>query len=169
MEEAFSYLCKSLVSHVSLCIPTCNDEFVVETDASATDVGGVLSFRRKQQLHPVAYYSSQLQGAERNYAAQDLEGLALVKTIHHFSFFLYGRPFEVITDHKSLTFITTGPQRNRRILRWALELTNYLFSVVYRKGAENTMADWLSRQYGEDQEMNQPAQSAVSNKSSTDS
>ncbi len=158
MEEAFSYLCKSLVSHVSLCIPTCNDEFVVETDASATGVGGVLSIRRKQKLHPVAYYSSQLQGAEKNYAAQDLEGLALVKTIRHFSFFLYGRPFEVITDHKSLTSITTGPQRNKRILRWALELTNYMFSVVYRKGTENTVADWLSRQCGEDQEMNQPAQ-----------
>ncbi len=99
MEEAFYQLCECLVNHVSLCIPVCHNSFIVETDASGTVVGGVLLVRRGGQLRPVAFYSAQLQGAEKNYSSQDLEGLALVKTLRHFSFYLYGSKFEVITDH----------------------------------------------------------------------
>ena len=64
MELAFVSLKSSLCNHVCLCIPTPSDCFILETDASGTGIGGVLSVRRHGQILPVAFYSKQLHGAE---------------------------------------------------------------------------------------------------------
>ncbi len=121
MERAFCELKTSLCKRVCLYIPVCSDVYVLETDACRTGVGSVLSVKRDGQLLPVAFYSCQLHGAEKHYSAQELEGLALMKSIHFFSFYLYGRKFHVITDHKPHLSIVTKPQENRRLLRWALK------------------------------------------------
>ncbi len=127
--------------------PCQKDEFIVETDASASGVGGVLSVRRRNRLLPVVFYSRRTTGLESRYLAQELEGLALFATIRNFSFYLYGCPFVVITDHKGLVDLMTRPQMNKLILRWALKLTEYSFSIEYRPGRENQVADALSRSW----------------------
>ncbi len=149
-EEAFVSLSKCLSDYVCLCIPTPQDSYVLETDASKNGIGAVLLVKRDGGLRPVAYYSKQLQGAQRRYAAQELEGLALYMAVKHFSFYLYGNEFEVTTDHSGLRRMMTEPQENNRVLRWALKLANYRFSVTYRPGKQNTIADCLSRAYSED-------------------
>ncbi len=111
--------------------------------------------RREGQLMPVAFFSKQLQGAERNYAATELEGCALFKAINFFAFYLYGRPFKVFTDHKALCSMMEKPQQNKRLLRWALKLTDFKFSIHYREGSANTVADWLSRTFEEDEKIKQ--------------
>ncbi len=116
MEDAFHHLRESLCSCVSLCIPVYNDQFVLETDACNTGVGTVLQVRRGEELHLVAFYSCQLKGAETNYPAQELEGLALFRAVNHFSFYLYGNYFEVCTDHEGLVSMLTKPQHNRSVL-----------------------------------------------------
>lgn len=143
--KAFVSLRDSLCLHVSLCIPTTSDGFILETDASGTGIGAVLSVERGSDLLPVAFYSKQLQGPEQRYSAQELEGLGLFKSIHHFAFYLYGRHFSVITDHKPLCSLRSKPQQNRRLLMWALKLTEFDFDIIYRKGTDNTVADCLSR------------------------
>ena len=47
----------------------------------------------------MAYYSRQLQGAEANYAATELECLAVVAAVRHFETYLAGQEFELVTDH----------------------------------------------------------------------
>lgn len=84
---------------------------------------------------------------ERNYSAQELEGLALYRTINHFSFYLHGKKFVVYTDHKGLLSIKDRPQGNRKVLRWTMKLMDFSFELVYRKGTSNTVADWLSRRF----------------------
>ncbi len=125
MVDAFDMLCKCLCKNIELCIPTTDDKLVLETDASTTGVGAVLHVDRGEQgMLPVAFYSAQLRGAECNYAAQELEGLALVKAFKHFSFYLYGRKF-VLTDHESIQSMMTKLQKNKRVLRWTLSLMDY--------------------------------------------
>ena len=124
---AFRKLCCCLTTSVCLCIPTEKDSFVIETDGSGSGVGGVLSVVRDESLCPVSFNSKQLQGAERRYSAQELEGLALYLTIVHFAFYLYGRTFTVVTDHRPLV-----NQKNRRLLRWTLKLEDFDFRVIYR-------------------------------------
>ncbi len=70
----------------------------------------------------------------------------------HFAYYLYGSVFRVVTDHKGLTKFCSGRQCNRRIYRWSLKLAEFQFTVEYRKGAENGVADCLSRCFGADED-----------------
>ena len=149
MGEAFAALCNCVSEQVKLCIPVQNDKFVLETDASANGIGAVLSVMRGNNKQTVAFFSKQLHGAQKKYSAQELEGLALYQAIQHFSFYLYGSEFSVITDHCGLEKMMSRPQENNRILRWALKLSNYRFTITYRPGKENLIADTLSRAFEE--------------------
>ncbi len=143
MEAAFQLSKGALCDVTCLCIPVSSDIFVLETDASGTGVGAVLSADRMDVLSPVEYYSKQLQGSEKLYSAQELEGLGLFRAITHFTFYLYGNRFTVVTDHKGL--VTLAPQSNKRLLNWALKLADYDFRIMYREGKLNVDPDLLSR------------------------
>ena len=145
MEVAFGELKSSLCNRVCLCIPVLSDMFVLETDASSRGVGAVLSVDRDGEVLPVAFFSRQLHGAQVRYSAQELEGLAVFEAVTFFAYYLYGRPFKIVTDHKSLTTLMSSPQNNRRLLNWALKLAIYDFVIVYRQGCDNVAADCLSR------------------------
>ncbi len=145
MLDAFHGLCNQLCESVCLCVPCVSDVFVLESDASSTGVGAVLSVVRKDENVPVAFFSKQLRGAQTRYSAQELEGLGVFEAIRHFAYFLYGRKFTVVTDHKGLVSMMTGRQFNRRIHNWCLKLTEFDFEVVYREGSKNVVADELSR------------------------
>ena len=145
MLEAFHGLCSELCHSVCLYVPCVSDVFVLECDASASGVGAVLSVKREGEKLPVAFFSRQLHGAQQRYSAQELEGLAMFEAIRHFAYFLYGRRFTVITDHRGLVSLRTAKQENRRIYNWALKLTEFEFDIVYRSGKENGVADELSR------------------------
>ncbi len=145
MLEAFSKLCVSLCNHVCLNVPCKEDEFWLECDASASGIGAVLSVKREDEWKPVAFFSRQLKGAQVRYSAQELEGLALFESVQYFAFYLYGRRFIIITDHRGLEWLKSGKQKNRRVYGWALKLSEFHFDVVYQSGAKNVVADDLSR------------------------
>ncbi len=149
MLDAFHALCNQLSVSVRLCVPCVSDVFVLECDASSTGVGAVLSVVRNEERLPVAFFSKQLRGAQMNYSAQELEGLGVYEAIRHFAYYLYGRKFTVITDHKGLVNMRCGKQENRRIYNWCLKLCMYDFDIVYRAGDKNVVADDLSRCHGE--------------------
>ena len=62
-----------------------------------------------QEDQPVAYASKALSGAETHYACIEREFLAVVFGIQRFHTNLYGRPFKVITGHKTLVMILNKP------------------------------------------------------------
>ncbi len=150
MLRAFQGLRVSLCRDVVLCVPHVDDIFRLETDACATGVGGVLCVYREGVWRPAGFFSRQLRGAQTRYSAQELEGLAVWECVKHFSYFLYGHKFTVVTDHKGLVNLTSGRQENRRLKGWALKLSEYDFDIVYRKGADNSAADCLSRAFEPD-------------------
>ena len=67
------------------CCEICQNfgvDFVLETDTSHQGLGAVLSQRQEDgKLHPIAYASCALSGAEKNYGITDLETLAVVWAI----------------------------------------------------------------------------------------
>ncbi len=145
MVAAFGELCNVLSDVVCLCVPSSCDIFVLECDASGTGVGAVLSVDREGEKLPVAFFSRQLRGAQCRYSAQELECLAVVESVKHFSYYLYGRRFKLITDHKGLSSLRSGRQLNRRVYGWALTLAEFDFELEYRSGSQNVVADDLSR------------------------
>ena len=145
-ELAFTNICACIANTCSLCIPLPQDTFSIVTDASGLGVGGVLQVWRDHRWEAAAFYSRQLKGAEQRYSATELEALALVSTIAHFAYYLYGRQFTAFTDHKPLVQLTTSDRLNPRLRRMAYKLQHWLVTVQYLPGAENTMADALSRE-----------------------
>ena len=146
MLDAFNTLKGALVSVCMLTIPSQEDCFVLHVDASGQGVGATLNVRREGVDLPVAFYSKQLQGAEKRYSATELEALAIFKAINHFDHFLYGRVFSVYTDHKALVSLLKSKRLNRRLYGWMLKLLDFSFEIIYKPGKENLDADGLSRQ-----------------------
>ena len=56
----------------------------------------------------------------------------------------------MITDHSALHWLRNLRDRTGRLARWAIEMQQYDFEIIHRKGALNHFPDALSRIY-EDQ------------------
>ena len=81
---------------------------------------------------------------ERRYAQTEKEALALVWACERFNLYVYGREFELETDHKPLECIFSRmSQPSARIERWVLRLQSQLSSSV--PPWENNIVDALSR------------------------
>ncbi|WVZ97288.1 hypothetical protein U9M48_042837 [Paspalum notatum var. saurae] len=106
--------------------------FIVECDASSHGFGAVLV----QEGHPVSFFSRPIAPRHRALAAYERELIGLP--------YLWGRRFVVKTDHYSLKYLldqrlATIPQHH-----WVGKLLGFDFSVEYRSGATNIVADALS-------------------------
>ena len=68
MSNEFQYLCTSLYDMSILTILTPSDRFVLQTDASARGIAGVLRVIRKEEELPDGFFSHQLRPAEIRYS-----------------------------------------------------------------------------------------------------
>ena len=119
--------------------------YILVTDASDYGIGGALLQLVDGKEKPVMYWSRSLNSAERNYSTTDKEALAVVSCLKKFRHYLWGLKFEIHTDHQALVHIFNNPDPRGRLARWVLTLREFDFIVKYRKGAENALADGLSR------------------------
>ena len=134
MLEAFNILKGALVNVCTLTIPSQEDCFSLHTDASGLGIGATLNVMREGEELPVAYFSKQLQGAQRHYSATELEGLAVFKAVNFFDHFLYGHHFTIITDHSALVYLLKSKRLNKRLYGWMLCLMDFSFTIQYKPG-----------------------------------
>ena len=144
-QRAFDDLKTRLATAPVLRMPDLNLPFVLHTDASGTAIGAVLSQRFEDGEHPVQYASRVLAASERHYAITELECLAVVWSVHLFRPYLFGHPFEVVTDHQALKWLMSGKTHVGRLARWAIFLSGYSFTITYRRGVQHGNVDALSR------------------------
>uniref|UniRef100_A0A803LKS9 Reverse transcriptase/retrotransposon-derived protein RNase H-like domain-containing protein n=1 Tax=Chenopodium quinoa TaxID=63459 RepID=A0A803LKS9_CHEQI len=85
-QKAFQELKDSVMREPVLALPNPNKPFEVETDASDFALGGVLL----QDGHPIAFESRKLNSAERKYATQEKELLAIVHCLRGWRHYLLG-------------------------------------------------------------------------------
>jgi hypothetical protein len=97
------------------------------------------------EMFPVSFASKKLADRERRYSTIEKECLAVVWGIRKFMAYLYGIEFTVQTDHMPLVYINQSKYVNDRIMRWAMYLQNFRFTVESIKGSLNVGADFLSR------------------------
>ena len=153
-QEAFETLRKRITSEPVLRQLQLEQQFEVEVDASGYAIRAVLMQRdEKGKRHPVAYFSSTLNEAERNYNIYTLELYAIVRVLRHWRPFLAGSPHEVIvhTDHANLQYWKEPQKINRRIAREVVELSEYNIKLKNIPGRENGRADMPSRRPDYDQ------------------
>ena len=101
-QEAFQKLCQALVQPPVLTLPNSVDPFILDTDASDTGIGGVLSQVQEGQERVIAYGSFALTPEQKRYCTTRKELLSIIRFTRQFKYYLLGRLFTVRTDHSSL-------------------------------------------------------------------
>ncbi|XP_050456461.1 uncharacterized protein K02A2.6-like [Cataglyphis hispanica] len=143
---AFQQLKDALTTAPVFACPDFNRRFFLQTDASTSGLGAVLTQYREDGERVIAYASRTLTGAEKNYSATELECLAVVWGIRRMRNYLEGYAFTVITDHQSLRWLKKLETPTGRLARWLFELQQFDYDIKYRRGTLNRVADALSRQ-----------------------
>ena len=145
-DSAFVQLKQNFLNCVSLTHYLPNVRLKLQTDASDIGISGIL-YQEDAEGNPriVSLVSRVLTKYERNYTVTEKELLAIIYSVLKFRYYLVGTSFDIITDHKSLTFLLTSPFNSARLMRWILCLQEYNFDVHHCKGADNIIADFFSR------------------------
>lgn len=144
-QKAFNSLKDAISNETTLGYYSVTDRTQLIVDASPVGLGGVLVQFQPNEPRVIAYASRSLTDIEQRYCQTEKEALALVWGVERFHYYLYGREFELVTDHKPLEVIFgTKSKPCARIERWVLRLQSYRYKVVYKSGKSN-IADPLSR------------------------
>ena len=105
-----------------LTFPDYSKQFILDTDASDTGIGGVFSQVQDGEERVVAYASRSLSKAERRYCVTRKELLAVVHFTKHFRPYLLGHHFVLRTDHSSLTWLQNFKEPEGQLARWLEKL-----------------------------------------------
>ena len=81
---------------------------------------------------------------ERNYSTTEKEGLAIVWSISVYQSYIFGRKFEIVTDHKAWKWLVTTEQPTERLARWMMKLQQYDYTVRDQPRVQHQNADALS-------------------------
>ena len=144
-QTAFEALKRELMSGPMLSHALPDVSFILDTDASAFALGGVLSQRVDGIEQVVAYASQTLSKSQTNYCTTHRELLGVVEMIRHFRHYLWGRKFLIRTDHSSLRWLTNYRDADGMLARWLTKLQQYDFHIEHRPGRLHGNADGLSR------------------------
>ncbi len=136
---------KELQGSVYLEIPNMKSQFILETDASDSGIGGVLKQKYDDRERVVRYTSRTLKPAERNYATIEKEPLAIIYCVTKFKHYLVNE-FIVRCDHKPLEYLRKMKDPKGKFARWILQLEQFIFKIEYIPGKKNGCADFLSRE-----------------------
>ena len=129
-EQAFKTLAETLVNPPVLAYPDFSNSFRLITDASAVGIGAVLCQEDENgNERPLCYSSRTLNKAERNYSTIKRELLAIVWATKQYRQYIYGTTFEVVTDHKPLTYMKSMRDASPRLNKWCSKLEEYAFKI----------------------------------------
>ena len=143
-QASFEVLKKRLTEAPILAYPDPDGKFILDTDASATGIGGVLSQIKDGKEHVVAYASKVLKKAEPKYCVTRRELLAVITFLKQFRPYIYGRRITVRTDHGALRWLVNFKDPMGQVARWLQIIGEYDFEIIHRAGRSHQNADSLS-------------------------
>ena len=120
---------------------------IVETDSSDYVSSGVLSqLGDNGLLHPIGFFSKNLNLFECNYEIYDKELLAIIRCFEQWRPEREGTGVrvKVIIDHKSLEYFMTTKKLTKHQACWAEFLSEFNFIISYTPGKENQKVDSLT-------------------------
>lgn len=144
---SFSAIKEEIARLPRLAYPDPDAQLFLTTDASSIAIGAVLQQKGKGGVSPIGFYSHRLNAAQTKYSTFDRELLAMYMSVQHFKHLLEGRQFYILCDHKPLTFAMARPSDiyTPRVQRHLSYISEYTTDIRHVNGAENPVADALSR------------------------
>jgi hypothetical protein len=97
-QEAFCKMKHAIEKETMLTYPDFTKPFIVHTDASSKQIGGVVS----QNGRSLGFFSKKLTDDQQRYPITEQELLAIVETLKYFWHMLLGHRIVIKTDHKNL-------------------------------------------------------------------
>ena len=74
------------------------------------------------------------------------DAFAIITAVRKHRHYLIGKRFTIGTDSRILTYIQAKKTpKNRKLLGWSLELSEFNFDIVHIPSRNNTISDCLSR------------------------
>ena len=147
-DTAFKQIKEEILNSPALSVYNLSLPTRVTADSSGYGIGATLAQIKDGVEVLVSCASRKLTPSEQKYSTGEREALACLWAIERWHTYLWGREFELVTDHKPLITLLssfgTGHQP-MRIARWSARLLNYNYTVKYKPGEENAVADALSR------------------------
>lgn len=140
---AFQQLKTAMTVAPVLALPNFHQQFILETDASGSGIGAVLS----QDKHPIAYFSKKLSTRMQKQSAYVRELYAITEAMAKFRHYLIGHKFTIKIDQKSLKALTDQTIQTPEQQHWLHKFLGYDFTIEYKPGCENLAADALSRSF----------------------
>jgi len=124
-----------------LALPNFKIPFIVETDASGSGMGAVLT----QEGHPISFFSKQFCPKLMNASTYVRELAAITSAVKKWRQYLLGHKFIIVTDHQSLRELMDQTVQTPEQHRYLARLLGYDFMIQYRAGRAKVVADALSR------------------------
>ncbi len=145
-QAAFEKMKTILCQPPVLYSPSSHDKFVLDTDASDIGLGGCLKAVNNNGTFIVGYCSKKFVDHEIGWNIVEKEAFAILHNIRHFHHFLAGGKFTIRCDNRVVSYVKdkTKP-RNKKLLGWCLELSDYDYVIQHIPSKNNTIADCLSR------------------------
>ncbi|KAD7116467.1 hypothetical protein E3N88_03735 [Mikania micrantha] len=143
-QVAFENLKGALLSAPVLALPDSQKTFVVKIDASACVLGAVLM----QDHHPLAFISKALSAKQQVLSVYKKELLAILMAVKQWHYYLIPNHFVIRTDQRSLKHLLTQKVTTPLQHKWLAKLMGYDYTIEYKKGRENVVADAQSRVQG---------------------
>jgi len=146
-EQAFLNIKNILCELPTLSYTSDSNIYHLVTDASNTAVGGALHQIIDSKPIPVGFFSKKLSDTQKQYSAYDRELLAAYLSVLHFRSRIEGRSITLFTDHKPLVSAFQNPNlpKTDRQQRHLMILSEYITDMQHIRGADNIVADTLSR------------------------
>lgn len=143
-EIAFERLKQATADSTRLRFPLAVGTIVLRTDASDVGIGAHLVQKTDADAeHTLAFFSQVFSPTQQRWSTIEQEAYAIFAAIKHWDHFVWGRRFEVETDHRNLVFIHRCLAA--KVIRWRLQLQEYDFIIRHIPGSVNVVADFLSR------------------------
>ncbi|GKF39495.1 reverse transcriptase domain-containing protein [Tanacetum coccineum] len=143
--ETFETLKIKLTQAPILVAPDWDLPFEIMCDASDFAVGAVLGQRKTKHFQPIHYASKTMTEAQAHYTTSEKELLVVVYAFEKFQPYLVLSKSIVYSDHSALKYLLAKQDAKPRLLRWILLLQEFDVVIRDKKGAENLVADHLSR------------------------
>ena len=120
----------------------------IKYEASRAGLGAALEQSLPTGCHTVSFASHFLNSNEKRYSVNELGLLGAVWSVEYFKYYLFGKSFTIITDHRALLSIMKEHRSNKSyslLTRWVDRLLPFDFNIEHIPGAKMGMVNYISR------------------------